>query len=590
MSRLRYNNQSGTLGAALTAAGTMITFASAPNFATITSPDYIPIEIGGGTSAYELVYLTAYTAGATTGTITRAAEDSTNWPAAAHAASSGWAVAPTVQDFVPSTINVAPPTGVAATDMANLAAAAAAATPGGTVQLQTGGYATSSSLTASQTSHTVACSSGSTTWTYNGTAPTVGQYVVGVNVQGRIPQILTVTPGTGFTTDIAPNAPVSGTVYFVTPSLVLPEGVKLNGVGALKNVNGSGTYITQIKDSGSGYTVLIRGATSDTYASSFYGLSNVSLVNTGTAQFGLFVGNGAWYIESDFLDTYGYTVGGIGLDCNINSHDFRNTTVRTCGSVSSTGITGGLITHPFNPGSSASCNFYNPYFIGCAGWGVADGQGSGAYGVVLYSPQFNATVANANSTPGHTGSSAWLFNGGSGAGKSSIRGGWSETAAAFDLVMQGNGSVTDFSMFSSTAYAVYVVGATSTATLVDCTSAGHTTCTVQFSGGANVNWIGGDNSGDPYLWGGGPGTGSSAYGGISTSNSVFSAGAIYGAGRGISPGSSTGSTTNVLWSGSGAPGAGVGSNGDFWFRTDTPGTVNQRIYIKAAGAWTALSV
>lgn len=42
-----------------------------------------------------------------------------------------------------------------------------------------------------------------------------------------------------------------------------------------------------------------------------------------------------------------------------------------------------------------------------------------------------------------------------------------------------------------------------------------------------------------------------------------------------------------LWSGSGVPAAGLGANGDYYFRTDTPGTVGQRIYVKSAGAWVA---
>lgn len=49
-------------------------------------------------------------------------------------------------------------------------------------------------------------------------------------------------------------------------------------------------------------------------------------------------------------------------------------------------------------------------------------------------------------------------------------------------------------------------------------------------------------------------------------------------------------TANTIWMGSGAPSNANGANGDFYFRTDTPGTANQRIYIKAAGAWTALAV
>lgn len=40
--------------------------------------------------------------------------------------------------------------------------------------------------------------------------------------------------------------------------------------------------------------------------------------------------------------------------------------------------------------------------------------------------------------------------------------------------------------------------------------------------------------------------------------------------------------------GSGAPADGNGNDGDFYFRSDTPGTPNQRIYVKAAGSWTGV--
>lgn len=107
MARLRYNNQAGTLASLpLTSGGTTINFSAAPDFATITSPDYIPLTLDYGTANFEVVYLTAYTSGGTSGTITRAAEDSANWPAVAHNSTSGpgggtavWSVAPTISDF-----------------------------------------------------------------------------------------------------------------------------------------------------------------------------------------------------------------------------------------------------------------------------------------------------------------------------------------------------------------------------------------------------------------------------------------------------------------------------------------------------------
>lgn len=40
-----------------------------------------------------------------------------------------------------------------------------------------------------------------------------------------------------------------------------------------------------------------------------------------------------------------------------------------------------------------------------------------------------------------------------------------------------------------------------------------------------------------------------------------------------------------LLAGVGAPAAALGSDGNFYFRTDTPTVANQRIYVRAAGAW-----
>ena len=43
-----------------------------------------------------------------------------------------------------------------------------------------------------------------------------------------------------------------------------------------------------------------------------------------------------------------------------------------------------------------------------------------------------------------------------------------------------------------------------------------------------------------------------------------------------------------VWGGSGAPAGGLGSNGDYYHRTDTPGTANQRIYVKSSGSWVGI--
>jgi|SRR5215831_20099155 len=42
-----------------------------------------------------------------------------------------------------------------------------------------------------------------------------------------------------------------------------------------------------------------------------------------------------------------------------------------------------------------------------------------------------------------------------------------------------------------------------------------------------------------------------------------------------------------LWGGSGVPAAGLGANGDYYFRTDAVAAAGTRIYVKSAGAWVA---
>ncbi|MHB8529198.1 MAG: hypothetical protein ACYC8V_06765, partial [Caulobacteraceae bacterium] len=64
------------------------------------------------------------------------------------------------------------------------------------------------------------------------------------------------------------------------------------------------------------------------------------------------------------------------------------------------------------------------------------------------------------------------------------------------------------------------------------------------------------------------------------------------AGAAVYPGAPAASpvvqTAGGLWAGIGAPNNTYGANGDFYFRSDTPGTANQRIYVRNAGAWTGI--
>jgi hypothetical protein len=99
MGVIRTNNISGT------ASGNGITFAngsttsgswaSAPAFATIAAPDIAKIVVEPDTANEEIVYLTAYTAAATSGTFTRAQEGTTG---RAHSATA-WVHGPTAADF-----------------------------------------------------------------------------------------------------------------------------------------------------------------------------------------------------------------------------------------------------------------------------------------------------------------------------------------------------------------------------------------------------------------------------------------------------------------------------------------------------------
>lgn len=106
MAEIAYNNQSGIINFNLTApsAGTSQTitglFTVAPTFATLVSPNYVKLVLDNGTANFEIVYLTAYTAASLNGTITRGAEDATNWPPVPHAATtSTWSNNPTVANY-----------------------------------------------------------------------------------------------------------------------------------------------------------------------------------------------------------------------------------------------------------------------------------------------------------------------------------------------------------------------------------------------------------------------------------------------------------------------------------------------------------
>lgn len=99
--RVRFNNLAGKLGGSLTATSTTITFAGPLTYdgaiavPTIAAPDYIPLTLEPGSGNFEVVWLTAYTQAATTGTILRGVEGAP----VGHANGVSFAHAQTVMDF-----------------------------------------------------------------------------------------------------------------------------------------------------------------------------------------------------------------------------------------------------------------------------------------------------------------------------------------------------------------------------------------------------------------------------------------------------------------------------------------------------------
>lgn len=107
--RKRYPFEYGDLAAGLTAGGTTITFNAAPGFATLGTDEYIPISLPSG---QEIVHLTGYTAGQTTGTIERGQEGTS---ATTHTSGDSWIQAPTHNDVGTVWVNDLNPAGASVT-------------------------------------------------------------------------------------------------------------------------------------------------------------------------------------------------------------------------------------------------------------------------------------------------------------------------------------------------------------------------------------------------------------------------------------------------------------------------------------------
>lgn len=97
MSEVTFNNIAGNLASGgMTSITTTIPFAAIPPLPTISSANYAKVEIDPGLTTYEIVYLSPYTSGATTGTVLRGQEETS---AVAHAGGAVWVHGPTAADF-----------------------------------------------------------------------------------------------------------------------------------------------------------------------------------------------------------------------------------------------------------------------------------------------------------------------------------------------------------------------------------------------------------------------------------------------------------------------------------------------------------
>jgi hypothetical protein len=100
VARLRFNNLSsfGTTNPITLSSGSTATatWSSTPGFPTIAAPDFAVIVVEPDTANEEILYLTAFTSGATTGTVLRAQEGTTG---ITHTATA-WVHGPTALDFL----------------------------------------------------------------------------------------------------------------------------------------------------------------------------------------------------------------------------------------------------------------------------------------------------------------------------------------------------------------------------------------------------------------------------------------------------------------------------------------------------------
>lgn len=366
------------------------------------------------------------------------------------------------------------PTGVAVYDTANIQNAVnqAGTINGGTVQLQPGAYA----LSSSQRADTVTNAGPTTAWTDTSiTAADLGSYVIGVNIVGsggtfgRAPKITAVTPGVGFTTDIRPGvAYSSNTAYIVSPGVCLLEGVKLVGRGGIVGGNTASnswastasSFGTALIDSGNGITVMTRG--SGSYGSR-YGLYDMvvwgsptlggaswsnSTGYSGKAQMGLFLSNNSWFFEASNCDFNYYAIAGAAFDGNMNNYSFFNCTFQHAGTSTATVPTGGVLGSYFTGATSASVNFFNCSAAGTFGSGLAGGPGDGGLGCAfnIWGGQYWNNLTTSWTYSGYGAVLEGLYS----YGKCAIYGGWfGGPNGTGDLWLNGGSLVAENTTFTS---------------------------------------------------------------------------------------------------------------------------------------------
>lgn len=438
-------------------------------------------------------------------------------------------------------VGVPVPTGNATTDQANIQAAVATAAAsgfGGTVQLQAGAYAGKSFARTD----TVSNAGPGTTWTDASILATdVGSYVVGPDIvgsggtAGRSPKILTVTPGTGFTTDIAPGAAMAGvSVWVHRPVVVHPEGIKIRGVGGIYAASGATVYWTStparfgtaIIDTGSGITIFTRG--SNSYGAR-YGLYDLVVWGgngnwtggtgyTGSALVGLYLSNNSWWYQTDNVDFNYYLTAGMAFDGNMNAASINNSSIQHIGTLAATTPTGGVLTSFFTGATSATLGFNNVSIDAIYGMGIASAQSGSPYGSAVNLNGCQVWNCLATSFATYSGYGA-VIAATLGYGQSSFVGCWFGTNATGDLWLN-NGQLTAINC-TFTSNVAAPVRTWANLTLITCNIFSSSANAVTISGSGTLNWMGCGLSGSATnLYSSGPtaaqslGVGTSIVGGL----------------------------------------------------------------------------